>query len=661
MRLVGGLLLGDPMPSPPPKILTENELEAFRAEHLHPDSVLRMIEKTVQLLLRLPVGVGKTHAAVDLLLSPKLYQRFDLVLYAAPAWNILKEVTSSLEDAGLRRWKVLEPRPMERCGGLDAEWQGYEKRGCSTLAKKRVCESLCPHYSECPWPNQLKRLKRIRLFLLTEQRIGLIRSIVDLLRKRASRKRVLVILDEARLLDIDLEVSLSREEIEVFREAVRDCRSGKPVWRAVQKAWIEGMNALLTCETSQDLRDSRLPFPRTLHNFAYRVQDYGWERYRQAFRYSGWDLSLLGRSLREERWVDGDEFRFIGRPLLDCHLLLLSAHLTSDYVGHRLGVGTVTSPFEDVRFLHSGTRVVNLRNGSGAARHFERNRKQILDTFAVLIARNRNEGQTTVLVSRKKFKDVCAKYLRHRLAGWGFEVEFVTDGYEKLPAPPNPSVIPIIHYGILGVNDFTSYEVCYCLNSYYVNGGKLNSSVQEFEPRHFRIQLEIVRGPDRIRRVRIADPELPDEDRIWLAEVYLRKLEVDPVIQAVGRCRYTVRPREVVFFQMNDMEGEVGELEEVRSLADLRRSLQVPAARQIDDFLEGREARAWMDAGGTAEDGAKRMEMSRRTFFRRLQSFESAKSPLKDFLRESGTPPGLSGPPEGVAGPSFSDGRTCQI
>jgi hypothetical protein len=216
----------------------------------------------------------------------------------------------------------------------------------------------------------------------------------------------------------------------------------------------------------------------------------------------------------------------------------------------------------------------------------------------------------------------------------------VDSSYDTLPETPDPLVVPLIHYGILGVNDFTDYESAYCLNGYYVNGTELNRAIQEFEPRSFRIELAAFRGPDGVRRVKVVDPEIYDQKREWLGDVHLRKLEVDPVIQAVGRVRFLTKPRQVVTFQMNNIERDLGPCETVRTLEGLRQALDLPKAREVDHLVAGIRARRLMDGEGlTAADAATRLGVSRRTAFRCLASEESAKSPLSVFLRLSGIKP----------------------
>ncbi len=570
------------------------------------------------------------------------------MIYAAPTWDILREVIAKIECSGFKvPWVVLYPRPAERCGELDEPWREYEQRGCSILAKGRLCRERCRHYTTCDWPEQLDRIAGIRLVIMTEKRLELVRTIVALLQARTRGPRTLVILDEARSLDADFDVTIGRDEVDRFREAVMRVRCRKMDWPATREIWVRELDALLR-STAAEFEQGGLVFLNTLGKFAFGIQAWGWAKYEQEFRYLGYDLPLLNLSRDGERWIEEDEFHFIARPYLRCHLLLLSAHLTGAYAGHRLGEGPIPSPFEDIRFVHTKTHIINIRNRCGADRHFASNRVRILDTFAVVILRNVLERRTTLLVSKKRSKQLCADYLTRRLAGWGLAVRCVLDG-EPLPMVPDPRVIPIIHYGVLGVNDYTDYETCYCLNSYYIRSSELNRTVQEFEPRHFRTELEIVTTPDRRREVRVPTTDATDAERAWLGEVYLRKLEVDPVIQAAGRVRFVTKPREVVFFQMDDMERDLGPIQEVDSLAELRDTLGVPSAREIDDAADGRRAAELMAQGNTAAEAAQIMGISRETLFRRLRAAESVKFHKKLSLRDSDTPPPFSGSPEGVS------------
>jgi hypothetical protein len=622
----------------PADLITELELDSFRAQHLSPEAILALVTRRVRVLVRLAVGVGKSWAAVGVMLAPETYSRFDLVIYAAPAWTILGEVVTRLSSEGFSLpWKILAGRPRAMCGDLDGEWSELEKRGCTVMAKARLCRWRCPHFAECDWVRQLDRLADARLVLMTEQRLELVREIVPTIAGKVGARRVLVILDEARVLDANFEVLVSWDLIRRFVHTLMRTQCKKPGFEAVATDWCGELHELQKVSEAQ-LRSMELTLPPTINRFAYQIQGCGWRKHGLDFRYLPYDLLLFATSEKNERWIDDDGIHFIARPYFACHLLLASAHITGAYAGHRLGQGPVASPFEHLRFRHSGTRIINLRDRCGADRHFASNRRRILDTFAVLIMRNVLEGRTTLLVSRKKTKVACAKYLTERLRGWGVSVLILLDD-EALPASPTPTIIPLIHYGVLGVNNYTAYQSAYCLNSYYIPSAELNRAVQESEPKHFRVKLDIVTGTDNRRRVELA-PGVSDEDRVYLGGLYLRKLEVDPVIQAVGRVRPMTLPREVITFQLDDLEPDLGSIEEVHSLVQLRELLELPTARAIDDAIDGVRASRLMACGKSAEQAASEMGIGRATLFRRLRAVQSLNPHYLVYIMQSETPPG---------------------
>lgn len=614
------------------RTITEGGLPRFRAEHLSPDSLLDLVEQGVYTLIRVGVGVGKSYAVDELLLHELLYERFDLVVYLAPTRAILAErkIVSGEVEVPVP-YAVLEPRPVERCGAYAKEWEDLERRGCSILAKAKLCapcQKSRPLDDKCPWPKQFKHLKKKQLLFATEQYVVLNRSLIAYLRFRLGAQRILVILDEAKLLDTNYEVAIALAHLSQLEHALKDCEGEKGVPPEVTEAWVE-VTRFLREGRERDITAAQLSLPPALHRQTLELQAAGVDEFGDDFRYAAYDVAQLAWSRPQERWRDPEgTLRFIARPYLGCHALILSAHLNAQYVQHRLGGGRVLSPFEDHRFQHSETSVFNLKNRVGADRHFDHNHRQILDTIAVLVYRNVTERRSTVLVSRKKSKAFCVEYLRERLAGWGMEVEFITDDWSRLPERPDPRVIPIIHYGMMGVNDFEEYESVYCASSYYVNGRELNRAVQETQPKRDRVRLQIVYDSGRNREVVVAPGEGPDRGYARLGNTVLRRLEVDPVIQAAGRVRFLTRPREVVFFQMNDIAAEVGECRDVSSLAELREILGVVSGPELGTRIQGQELLALREQGVPMTEAARRLGLSRRTAYRRLEAAKCVKSPI---------------------------------
>lgn len=610
-------------------IVDESDLAEFRATELVPSRLLERINANVWLLMRLPVGVGKSVAADRLLLDPTVYDRFDLVIYAAPTWNIIRErkIVSGAAKSPVP-WTILKPRPKDLCGDLDAEWTELESQGCTALAKATLC-AKCPMSARCGWPDRYRDLDGLRLIFCTEQQFILNRTLVYFLKRLAKADRTLVIFDEAKLLDIDFDIALDPDELGMMRDAVVAVTRPGGVKSSTSETVTRIINWLINCHD----RDATeyVEFPHALNQKAFLIQREGVAQFGDQFRYLGYDLGLLPYSDPTSRWKEGrGTFHFKARPIQQTHLLLLSAHLPAKYAGHRLGHGKIASPFETTQFRHSETKIWNIRNRSGADSYFKSNRKQILDTFALLIARNIAEGRSTLLISRKKSKRECADYLEARIRAWGVDVRLVPEDYESLPKNPSPTIIPVLHYGILGVNDFTEYESAYCLNSYYVSQRLLNDKIVHSHPAEFRVELLIRSGPQRRRYVEVAPASGRDLDHSYLGNLYLRKLEMDPVIQAAGRVRFITRPREVVFFQMNDLDREFPQCQDVDSLEALREAMELPRPADFDDAMRAQTVEILTSKGWSMAKIARWYGVHRSTLYRAIERQKCRKTPYID-------------------------------
>lgn len=615
--------------------IDERALHAFRASRLSPAALLALLDSLVRLLVRLGIGVGKSVSIDGLLADPETYRRYDLVLYAASSWEIIHERTVVADPSVCPvPMRIIRPRPVKECGPYRHEWTRLEEQRCFTYAKAtlcRDCQAHVPDEDRCFWPIQLDDLEGVGMIVLTEQQLVLNRSLLSVLLQKTGAKKPLIILDEALFLDRSFEIVLDPEDLSRFRSVLADSGLPKSV-RKLADRWVEEVDALLDADVA-GLAECSLRLSSSLLRHSFEVQALGIKHLGSKFSFSAYDLLALQWSSQSERWRDSSgRIHFVSRPYLNRHMLIMSAHLSAAFTGHRLGCGTIPSPFENVLVRHSATTIHNIRSPIGAIRNFTKNLRYVLDTFAAVILRNVAEGRTTLLVARMKLKEDCAKYLERRLAGWGIRVRFVHDGYGGLPTSPEPTTVPIVHYGIRGVNAFENYETAYCLHSYYVPTDVLNHHVHETEPEGLRTELEVLSGPERVRRARPVAPKSSDAGLAEIANLYLRKLEVDPPIQAVGRVRFLTRPREVVFFTMHDIAPDVGEVVEHRTLASMLEALGVPSAREIDRWQQSICAKKLTAEGRTATEIAAGLGISRRTVFYRLRSEEGAGSPLYKLL-----------------------------
>src|SRR5206468_2598896 len=120
----------------------------------------------------------------------------------------------------------------------------------------------------------------------------------------------------------------------------------------------------------------------------------------------------------------------------------------------------------------------------------------------------------------------------------------------------DPRTVPLITYGICGVNLFEAYDAAYCLTGYYVNAKTLAQVVQDIDATTDQYPVTI-RSQGEPRR-RVAHLDIPDDRETILpdlAQEALAQKEADVVVQAVGRVRPFTRPREVITFQAGALPG----------------------------------------------------------------------------------------------------------
>jgi hypothetical protein len=197
---------------------------------------------------------------------------------------------------------------------------------------------------------------------------------------------------------------------------------------------------------------------------------------------------------------------------------------------------------------YEGTQVFNICSAIGTATHFRTHRPQILDAFAQLVARLTREGKRAIVVTRKRFAGVCAAelqaYLR-QLTSTPFRV--VRD--PRVRDLARPEVVPLITYGARGVNRYENFDAALALCGYHV-------------PEHvIEERLNDVDGPSDIVRVAFAregrhrvavatDYGSQLRGFSTLARSYQHQHEAAIAEQALGRVRFAVKPRLVVFFQL---------------------------------------------------------------------------------------------------------------
>jgi hypothetical protein len=532
-----------------PPIIDEVLLARFRRDELSAERLYRAIGGHRVTLINSPVGSGKSVALDNIVDYVRTRSECDGIL-------VVVELKVSLNERRLVReptsdTMVLRPRPSESCGpARDADWRRHERNGTTAWAKANIC-AKCEHFQGCHFPTQYgSQLQSKRLVFGTHQHIINNSRFPYHVATMARWRNALLIVDEARMLLSSYRRAMSRQDISTFIRAIERTN----LKSEAKEAWLLPLRTLTRAGT-EDLRTDDWFFPYPSPELAVPIQDAGLSLDRN-FRWLGYDLHAFMKARPDERWRDANgNVVFVVTPYLSQHTLILSAGMPKSYVQRQLHCDDVVAPLERFRIKHRDTRLYNLCSLLAAASRFVGNHEQILDFFAQLIMRNVAAGKRTLLVSRKRSKSLCKNYLEQRLAKWGYQVSIVESNGEPV-ADTSPSCIPLIHYGICGINTFEGYDAAYCLNSYYIDNQVLQEAVAdvEYDGLTFPVEVRVVGNP----RCRVA-ATFQDQFQGTTADStiadYLYQLETNVVIQAAGRVRYATRPREVIFFQCSDLRG----------------------------------------------------------------------------------------------------------
>lgn len=560
------------------------------------ERLLEQLEEAAgRLLITLPVGVGKSEAMVKVIAHALTELReFDLVVVLLPRRDILDEIRRRLPP-GIDP-VVLEPRPRRRCGERDAFWLELESAGCGLLAKEELCGS-CPRREGCTWPGQFgrDRLKGVGLILATQQHLVINPMFVQHLRLRTGAGRVLVLLDESDLLVKSTRRTIRRGDLLGFIDAQEAVIGANEQRDACQEEWV-GLSRLIAQAHDADLSEGRWRFPQLDGGWAVDVMRAGRALAGSPLPFLGFELGNFARSdpASRGRNATGD-VEFSCPTDLGDRFMVFSGSIARGLARYRLDPDHrrpgLASPYEHVRFEHPGSRWFNLGSIAGAEKYFPKNAPAILDFFAAKVAANIRAGKRTLLVAKKKFVPLCAAELARRLDEMGVgPVRIVTGGWDDVDLT-DPRVLPLINYGISGVNRFEGHDTVYCLSGYYASAAAVTAVVNDLSLSAERIPVRIVISGSPPRRRAIVEQDDDVESILpQVARWVLQQKEDDVVVQAVGRVRPFTKPREVITFQVGGL-FEVEYKLQFGSLAEARAHFDIPTNRRRVADAKAAEAR----------------------------------------------------------------------
>jgi hypothetical protein len=562
----------------------DQALAEFRGGLTGPRAFELLATAAGRLLVQLPVGVGKSAWLVATAAHAPAARPDALVVVLTPRWDVLRELRRGLAPAA--RPVVLYPRPRRRCGELDAEWEELESRGCGLLGRERLC-GRCPHRKSCSWPDrQADELDGARLVLATQQHLAVDPYFLARLRVATGAANTLLLLDESDLLLRPFRRAIPTDRLEVFAAAEQAVVTANPDFGPVAGQWA-GYTDLVRTAPTEDLRAGGWDPPPIQYRWALAVQRAGRHASGNDFFFLAYDLAAFARSdpVSRERTAGGG-LAFAALPDLSDEAVIVSGSVATGLAGHRLDPDRarprLVSPFAGHRFVHPGTRWFNLPILEGAAKYFAGNSGRLLDFFARLVARNVDAGRRTLLIARKRFLPVVQREMRARLRGLGVAgVRVVTRRWARHDLS-DPRTVPLISYGICGVNRFEEFDAAYCVTGYYAPAAAVEGLVNDLEPSDRRVPVRLeLRGHPRRRVAVVADPAAAHTVAPMLAREALVQKEADVVVQAVGRVRPFTRPREVITLHMGDLPTVCG-VTEFHSLAAARADFGLPTPAEAD-------------------------------------------------------------------------------
>lgn len=377
------------------------------------------------------------------------------------------------------------------------------------------------------------------------------------------------------------------------------------------------VNLLLQVPTA-NLREPGWDFPPMKPGLALKVQQMGWRLYGDQFRFLAPMLEQFGKSdaASRERARSGDIVFATSPVQLGMDTIIFSATTHPEFAKYRLGVDLV-SRFDGYIFRHKGTTWVNINSRIGMGMYFLKNSEQILDLFTCLVTTRMSEGKRCLLIAKKRFAEFCAAEMQRRLRAMGHSrcrVLYEDNNSDFVLQDPN--VVPLIHYGVIGVNSFEEFDCAFCLTGYYVYEEVVNAIVQDMFASDIAVPIHIKTiGEPRRRWAGVVDPKHRFTNVHQLAPLALRQQEFDTVIQAVGRVRPFTKPREIITFQC-DSHPALPYDHEFLGLAEARDFYGLATKRERGKARTAQTVRKARQRGLKQREAAKELGFSLRTIKR---------------------------------------------
>ena len=576
---------------------------------LRPEHVLSLaILGQGHLVVPLPTGVGKTRMFTNLILSRCWQSRFDRVFVIVPTRAVLNEIhrtllaatladhaSSTLIDSGadddgsdhlpliIVTYPSIDDPADAPCHPNHTELKGLITQGLGLHGQVTICQK-CPLRKRCRFfrRSQKTMFRGAQVILITEATLlrepDMLRSLLPPMDDDGidPALRSLALLDEAVGAREGFIRTFTVDDVVAEREVARHAGLSKPNNVDVRQVF-QVLQHLI------DTPDRRWTdqMPRW-QDVAMRWQRAGL-RTDRTYRFR---LPLLLRYAANPLWYDPERSSYATTqfPWLPTPTVIAGACRDEAIIRWRYGAERVTSLLSGVTVRHPQTRYVALSSSMMTPSRWSGNRRSIAAFAADLLIRETLAGRTCVLVTRRNAQDVISSSGAPVTGGprlAAMTLSAVRQALEErrdavppgliqilepgdLPERPTPGRIPVLTFGTIGINAFEGYDTLLTLMAFHVPAEVIRDLAFADRKPSDRPHVTL----NGRRQVQWTN-QPTDQDREQV-DAAIRLLEVDPVIQALGRVRGSIHPRLVVFSSLHDLVPWLGTVETTTTMSGLR-------------------------------------------------------------------------------------------
>jgi hypothetical protein len=560
------------------------KLREYRHRYLSPERLLDFFRQNSKgaAIIGVPPGLGKTHLIRNSFLP--LQEIFNRVHYAASQHRILNEMKPHVQHLN-RIFKI--QRDSKLCGPRrDEDWRHLYRLNLSYIGKPIICGG-CPNQDTCLW---YEKDEDKGAYLILQTQDHLFKNLAEL------PTTALTILDELKFLELPIQKRADRIELEKYRRIL--LRHPK------LENFILMTNALLS---EKPIDPARLHDPQTDDEKKAIRKEY-FKFLRQLSMQGVFNFSALILDQDRLKPQSRDQaFYYNDHPRIDGPLLITGYGADQKLLEHYF-----RRPFVDLtpteQYVDPGSKFYQLDSTSTSYFKFIKNNRSREGIYRFVVAKigaNRRSNKKTLLVAKKGAIKIILDELPKR---------FSTDVRPKiLPFSEATAdqfdginTIPLLHYGVEGINRFEDYDCVICMTAYNLKPAVIQEQLKQLGIGR-DIEVDIRNKPGGLGREVSTDPPTP------LAQSVFDYLERHKVLQTVSRARPFTTPTEVIFAGHQDFGATV-----FRDVRELANSLGVGAAES-----KIAKCQSLLAENLSQDEIAKRLKVSLRTVSRYVQKIKT--------------------------------------